>query len=170
MKYVIFLLGLVALPMFGQPSDDARYRREKAKQRQAENRRNISSLIESNRKAQEELIKLNEERRAEQTATVQQQQAMASAYSGGYGYNRVPQMFTTSQDGSVAIAEHAAVTVDPVKCLVDATAVMKSTDKAADYCQKIFDREAKRSEKVANEAADAARGKDTKAYFPRYGW
>lgn len=93
--------------------------------------------------------------------TIQYQPPM---YGGGYGYGGYggnwgqPQpVYQIQQNGSVAIAQSARVTVDPVDCLKTAKEALGSADKAATYCQKLFDREAKRSEKVANEAADATK-------------
>lgn len=88
---------------------------------------------------------------------------------GGYGWGYQPQpVYQIRQEGSVAIAQSARATVDPIDCLKTAKEVLGSADKAATYCQKIFDREAKRSEKVANEAADATKSSRPLVMLPRY--
>lgn len=110
-------------------------------------------------------------RDASARATTVQYYPPAYYGGGGYGWGYQPQpVYTVSQEGSVAIAQSARVTVDPVDCLERAVKVLGSPDKGAAYCQKISDREAKRSEKVANEAADATKSSRPLIMVPRWGW
>jgi hypothetical protein len=89
---------------------------------------------------------------------------------GGYGWGYQPQpVYQIRQEGSVAIAQSARVTVDPVDCLERAVKALGSPDKGAAYCKSIFDREAKRSEKVSNEASDGAQKMPRPVFMlPRY--
>ncbi len=164
MKLATFLiLGALMLP--GQ---EPQTRKQKIDARKIEtNERRERRAAETRARREELAEKTRIRREASRVASA----ARSNRYDRSSGYNRwAPQQITASQEGSVAIAKNAAITVDPVDCIERAVKVSSSADKAFAYCEKIFDREAKRSEKVSNEGADGTKNSRPLVILPRRGW
>ncbi len=165
MNFVIFLiLGALVLP--GQ---EPQTRKQKIDARKIEtNERRERRAAETRARRQELAEKTRIRREASRVASAARSNQYGRSSSG---YNRwAPQQIMASQEGSVAIAKNAAVTFDPIDCIERAAKVSGSADKAFAYCEKIFDREAKRSEKVSNEGADGTKNSRPLVILPRRGW
>ncbi len=177
MKYVIFLLCLAGLPLLGQPSGSAEQRRAKAEARWAENKQRMDEIVFENRVEQEVQRRVNEKQQTAQTAAVQAQQAqaMASSFYGGGYYNRwAPQVFTASQEGSVAIANKISMDPTPLTsfsdCVADLVATNLKPKEAVSACKDAAKIAADLEKRKANEAADATKSSRPFILIPRYEW
>lgn len=173
--FVLFFFVLGGFGLWGQQQDpDKPARDARIKAEREENLRRVAEETKKNLEDHANLIQesiLRSEASIKDSidrteAAVQQSLSRNNGWGGG-GRAAMP-VYEVRQEGSVAIAKHAEVTVDPLACLERATAVMRDADKAAAYCQKIFKEESGRSKKVANEAADATKSSQPMVLLPRW--